>query len=187
MSISVDRNGKLYIVWSDFRNGGPPCTGSTTTATPPCDNDVLYAFSLNGGTTWSATRNITPALRFGVNAQWQPWSEVTTDGSRLWAAYYDRSYGNCENTGCNDITAVEITNPASVSPSFDYTRVTTDSMPNLVPANNPIQAGFLGDYMGLDTDSHGDAHIVWADTRPIRGTFPEEDVYYAEVHHGGGH
>ena len=54
----------------------------------------------------------------------------------------------------------------------------------LTPANNPLQAGFLGDYSGLDTDSHNDAHIVWADTRPIRGTFPEEDVYYAEVHHG---
>jgi hypothetical protein len=49
-----------------------------------------------------------------------------------------------------------------------------------------VQAGFLGDYMWLDTDSHGDAHIVWADTRPIRGTAPEEDVYYAEVHRNGG-
>jgi hypothetical protein len=186
MSISVDLNGKLFIVWSDFRNGGPPCTGSTTTATPPCDNDVFYAFSLNGGATWSATRNITPASRFGVNAQWQPWSEVTTDGSRLWVAYYDRSYGNCENTGCNDITAAEIRNPATASPSIDYERVTTGSMPNLTPATNPVQAGFLGDYMWVDTDRHGDAHIVWADTRPIRGTAPEEDVYYAEVHRNRG-
>jgi hypothetical protein len=188
MSISVDHNGKLFIAWSDFRNGGPPCTGSTTTATPPCDNDVFYAFSLNGGATWSATRNITPASRFGVNAQWQPWSEVTTDGSRLWVAYYDRSYGNCETSGCNDITAAEIRNPTSGNPQVRYTRVTTSSMPNLTPANNPVQAGFLGDYMWVDTDSHGDAHIVWADTRPIRGTAPEEDVYYAEVHRsGGGH
>ena len=55
-------------------------------------------------------------------------------------------------------------------------------MPNLTPTNNPVQAGFLGDYMWVTTDHHGDAHVVWADTRPIRGDAPEEDVYYAEVH-----
>ena len=60
-------------------------------------------------------------------------------------------------------------------------------MPNLTPANNPVQAGFLGDYMWVDTDHRGDAHIVWADTRPNRGTAPEEDVYYAEVHRNHGH
>jgi hypothetical protein len=54
-------------------------------------------------------------------------------------------------------------------------------------ATNPVQAGFLGDYMWVDTDSHGDAHIVWADTRPIRGTAPEEDVYYAQVRRNSGH
>ena len=42
-----------------------------------------------------------------------------------WVAYYDRSYGNCESTGCNDITAAEIRNPASASPSYSYERVTT--------------------------------------------------------------
>jgi hypothetical protein len=192
VTTSVDRNGNLFVSWADYRNGRAPCTplSSTVTARPPCDNDVFYAFSTNGGTTWSATRNITPRSnsRFGETAQWQPWSEVTNDGSRLWVAFYDRAYGNCEFTGCNDITAVEIHNPTAATPSVSYDRVTTASMPNLVPANNPVQAGFLGDYMWVDTDSHGDAHIVWADTRPIRGTAPEEDVYYAEVHRsGGGH
>jgi len=186
VTISVDQSSKLYVTWADHRNNtnvncelGAPGGGSG-----PCDHDIFYAYSATGGTTWSSTRDITPRSAFGENAQWQPWSEVTSDGSRLWVAYYDRHYGSCETTGCNDITAAEITNPATGSPSYDYTRVTTDSMPNLTPANNPVQAGFLGDYMGLDTDSHGNAHIVWADTRPIRGTFPEENVYYAEVHHG---
>jgi len=185
VTISVDRNSKLYTTWADHRNNtNPSCDIATHNGSPPCDHDIFYAYSLTGGTTWSPTRDITPRSTFGNNAQWQPWSEVTNDGSRLWVAYYDRHYDNCEFTGCNDITAAEITNPASASPSYDYTRVTTASMPNLTPANNPLQAGFLGDYSGLDTDSHNDAHIVWADTRPIRGTFPEEDLYYAEVHHG---
>jgi hypothetical protein len=185
VTISVDRNSNLYTTWADHRNNtNPNCQLPVVGGSPPCDHDIFYAFSTNGGTTWSATRDITPRARFGENAQWQPWSEVTADGSRLWVAYYDRHYGNCETTGCNDITAAEITNPASASPTYAYARVTTASMPNLTPANNPVQAGFLGDYMWVDTDSHGDAHIVWADTRPIRGTAPEEDVYYAQIHHG---
>ena len=190
VSNSVDRNGKVFVTWADHRNNtNPNCEiGAAGGGSPPCDHDIFYAFSTNGGTTWSATRDITPRSRFGETAQWQSWSKVTKDGSRLWVGFYDRHYGNCETTGCNDITAAEIRNPASASPSYDYTRVTTASMPNLTPANNPVQAGFLGDYMWVDTDSHGAAHIVWADTRPIRGTAPEEDVYYATVgddEHGG--
>ncbi len=186
---SVDLSGKLFVSWADHRNNtnvncqlGAPGGGS-----PPCDHDIHYAYSTNGGSTWSPTKTITPRSEFGETAQWQPWSEVTSDGSRLWVAYYDRSYGNCETTGCNDITAAEIRNPATPNPQINYDRVTTASMPNLTPANNPVQAGFLGDYMWVDTDRRGDAHIVWADTRPLRGTAPEEDIYYAEERRGGGH
>ncbi len=52
------------------------------------------------------------------------------------------------------------------------------SGPNLVVANNPLQAGFLGDYMWVATDSKGNPHIVWADTRGLGGTV-EEDIYTA--------
>jgi len=177
MSISIDDGGKLYAVWSDFRNGGPPCTSPNNTATPPCDNDVFYSFSTNSGATWSSEVNVAPASKFGKTAQWQPWSKVTKDGT-LFVAYYDRSYGSCETTGCNDITLAKITNAASSSRSFKYTRLTTDSMPNLVVANNPIQAGFLGDYMWVDLDSQGRPLVVWADTRGLDGTV-EEDIYFA--------
>jgi hypothetical protein len=107
-----------------------------------------------------------------------PWSAVIADGSKLYVTYYDRSYGNCEFTGCNDITLATISNPASATPSITYTRVTTSSMPNLVTANNPFQAGFLGDYMWVAVDSHGRANIVWADTRGLNGAV-EEDIYFA--------
>ena len=191
VTVSVDTDNELFVTWADHRNNtnvncqlGAPGGGSG-----PCDHDIHYAFSTNGGAAWSTTRTITPRsnARFGETAQWQPWSEITKDGSRLWVGFYDRSYGNCETTGCNDITAAEIRNPTHNNPQIRYTRVTTGSMPNLTPANNPVQAGFLGDYMWVDTDNHGDAHLVWADTRPIRGTAPEEDVYYAEVRRNRGH
>ena len=114
------------------------------------------------------------------SAQWMPWGAVVPDGSRLYVVYYDRSYGNCEFKGCNDITLATISNPASASPSVKYNRVTTSSMPNLVVANNPIEAGFLGDYMWVAVDGLGRANVVWSDTRGLNGTV-EEDIYFAKV------
>ena len=183
-SISVDKNNKLYSVWADFRNGAANCNplGSAATATTPCDNDVFYSFSTNGGATWSAAFKLTPA----GSAQWMPWSAVAPDGKTLWVAYYDRKYGNCESTGCNDITLAKIRNPASNSPSVSYQRLTTSSMPNLVPANNPIEAGFLGDYMWVTVDGKGTPYVVWADTRGQNGTV-EEDIYFYKGDTGFGH
>lgn len=177
ISTSVDNNGMLFVSWADARNLGPNCNplGDASTATPPCDNDVFYAYSTDGGATWSATFKITPA----GSAQWQPWSAVTSNGKVLWVAYYDRSYGSCEFDGCNDITLAKIKNPASGSPKVSFHRLTTSSMPNLTPANNPVQAGFLGDYMWVTVDSRGIPHVVWADTRGRNDTV-EEDVYYAK-------
>jgi hypothetical protein len=179
ISNSVDAHGAIFVVWSDFRNGAAPCnTGVFATSSPPCDNDVFYAYSTNGGASFSATRNITPASQFGPSAQWQPWSAVSPTNGTLWAAYYDRSYGHCETDGCNDITLARITNPATATPSFAYTRLTTSSMPNLTTVTNPLQAGFLGDYMWVATDSKGRPHVVWGDTRGLNNTV-EEDIYYA--------
>ena len=50
-------------------------------------------------------------------------------------------------------------------------------MPNLVPSNNPVEAGFLGDYMWLAVDPRGKPLVVWADTRGQGGTV-EEDIYF---------
>ncbi len=184
-SLSVDKNGNVYHVFSDFRNGvGGSCDwnngapGQAAVATPPCNQDVFYSFSTDGGATWSPIVNITPASKFGSTAQWQPWSAVAPDGKTLWVAFYDRSYGNCEFDGCNDITLAKIQNPASNLAVISYTRVTTSSMPNLVVANNPVQAGFLGDYMWVATNAKGDPHVVWTDTRGMGDGAVEEDIYF---------
>ena len=179
-SLSVDNSGNLYFVWADFRNGAANCNpnGSAATATTPCDNDVFYSYSTNGGAAWSAAVNLTPKSKFGPTAQWQPWSGVTANGKTLWVAYYDRSYGNCETTGCNDITLAAVNRPATGSATVSYHRITTASMPNLVVANNPIEAGFLGDYMWLTVDAMGRPNIVWADTRGLFGSV-EEDIYFS--------
>jgi hypothetical protein len=190
MSISVDRNGDLYAVWADHRNNTNPDCGliPIEVASPPCDHDIFYAHSTDGGATWSPTVTVTPRTRLGETAQWQPWHDVMGDGSKVQVAFYDRHYGDCEFEGCNDITLATITRPRSTNPRIRYRRITTSSMPNLVPANNPVQAGFLGDYMWVEISRHHfgqkDTHIVWADTRPLFGPAPEEDVYYARLSAG---
>ncbi len=178
-SVSVDNSGKLYFAWADGRNIGANCQGNASTATTPCDNDVFYSYSTNGGTTWSAAVNLTPKSKFGPTAQWMPWSAVSSDGKTLFVAYYDRSYGNCETTGCNDITLATIKKAATGSPDVSYKRLTTSSMPNLVVANNLNEAGFLGDYMWVSVDRNGHPLVVWADTRGLGGTV-EEDIYMAQ-------
>jgi hypothetical protein len=177
-SITIDSSGRLYHVFSDARNLGANCNplGPAATATPPCDTDVFYSSSSDGGATWSDVQQLTPA----GSAQWMPWGAVTSDGKKLYVAYYDRSYGDCEQTGCNDITLATVANAATASPSVKYSRITTASMPNLVVANNPVQAGFLGDYMWVTTDPKGRALIAWADTRGRSGTV-EEDIYFAQT------
>ena len=116
ITTSVTDSGTLFVSWADFRNGDDP--GSTcgplllwSEATPPCDNDVFYSYSTDGGATWSTETKVTPA----GSAQWQPWSAVAHDGSKYFVAYYDRSYGDCEFTGCNDITMATVTNAATPS------------------------------------------------------------------------
>jgi hypothetical protein len=182
MSISADPTNlsRLFVSWWDTRNLGANCDwdgatpGSAVTAVPPCDTDIFLSISTNGGATWGAATNISDAAGNDNNtSQWQGWSAVAPDGT-LYIAYYDRKYGNCEFTGCHDITLAQRTSGGALS----FFRITTASMPNLLPANNPLQAGFLGDYMWVATDSQGKAHIVWADTRGRAGTV-EEDIYYA--------
>ncbi len=104
-----------------------------------------------------------------------------SNGRALFAAFYDREYGTCETTGCNDITLATIANPATGAPAVSYQRLTTSSMPNLLPSNNPVQAGFLGDYMWVSVDKIGRPLVVWADTRGLNKTV-EEDIYFAVIH-----
>jgi hypothetical protein len=170
-------HGRLFFAFSDFRNGGP-CAGTPTTPVLPCaniNNDVFVVSSDDDGATWSPAKLVSDDDKTKA-AQWQPWLAVGPDGI-VYIAYYDRQFGNCEATGCNDITLAASTDRGK---TFHHTRITTSSMPNLVPANNPSQSGFLGDYMNVAANSDG-VYIVWADTRPHSGTTPTENVLFSFV------
>jgi hypothetical protein len=176
----IDSSGKITVYWSDFRNGGP-CAKATDPGlrglpVKPCDNlnvDILARSSSDGGASWGQIHNATDDA--GVSAQWQPWGAVGPDGTQ-YVAYYDRRYGNCEASGCNDIT---LGTSDDHGKSWLSQRITTSSMPNLTCEVNPDECGFLGDYMGLQVGG-GKVHIAWGDTRGQNGT-TEEDVYYSSV------
>ncbi|MFN0148739.1 MAG: sialidase family protein [Dehalococcoidia bacterium] len=181
-AVSIDAAGRLYFAWADFRNGGGTCAplSPAAAATPPCDNDIFYSFSTDGGATWADPINVAPASLVGKSAQWQPWAAVSEDGV-LYIGYYDRSYGNCEMTGCNDITLASVQRPTQANRRISRQRITTASMPNLTTATNPVQAGFLGDYMWVTVDPSGKVLLVWGDTRGMGDGFPEEDIYFASL------
>jgi hypothetical protein len=126
----------------------------------PCanhNNDVFVSVSNNGGATWGPTRLVSkgPNGKSQPAAQWQHWGDVgeggqnarhDNDNGALFVAYYDRQFGGCESSGCNDITLAKSTNNGS---SWTFRRISTSSMPNLTHVNHPFESGFLGDYMSI--------------------------------------
>ena len=108
-------------------------------------------------------------------AQWQPWGDVGENGN-LYVGYYDRRFGECETTGCNDISLAGSGN----GDKWSERRITTGSMPNVPCDANPFQCGFAGDYMSIQF-ADGFVHLVWADTRGRNVGVPEADTYYARV------
>jgi hypothetical protein len=170
--------GRLYMAFADFRNGGPCASGGNPPRpVEPCANhrnDIFEVHSDDQGATWSPAKLVSSDDQHA--AKWQPWLAVGPDGI-VYIAYYSRQFGGCETTGCNDIVLAASLDHGK---TFKHVRITTSSMPNLVPANNPTQSGFLGDYMNIAANTEG-AYIVWADTRPHVGNIPTRNVFYAFI------
>src|SRR4051794_18871758 len=124
-----------------------------------CNNDILISRSTNGGRSFtggSADVRTLPAAREGderADQFWQ-WAAFDTRG-RLAVSFYDRAYGNDEQTGFSDVSLSGTRDGAN----FGTTRVTTSSM---APATQ-FEGNFFGDYSGLSADDV--AHPVWMDTR----------------------
>jgi hypothetical protein len=124
-----------------------------------CNNDILISRSTNGAKSFTGgstdVRPLPPARDGDAQADqfWQ-WAAFDPRG-RFAVSFYDRAYGNDEQTGFSDVS-LSGTRDGS---NFGTTRVTTSSM---APATQ-FAGAFFGDYSGL---SAGDvAHPAWMDTR----------------------
>jgi hypothetical protein len=122
-----------------------------------CNNDILISRSTNGGRSFTGTNTDVrklPSVRGGHADQYWQWAAFDPHG-HLAVSYYDRAYGNDEETGFSDMSL----SGSRDGTTFATRRVTTSSM---APASQ-FSGQFFGDYSGL---SAGDvAHPFWMDTR----------------------
>jgi hypothetical protein len=131
-----------------------------------CNNDIVLSVSTDAGASFTGTTTPVWELpsvndeRAGHLAdQWWQWAAHNPKTGRATVAYYDRKYGNAQETGAFDITMRQ--------GDGDHVRVINRTLP---PTQEFPEAGastgvFLGDYMGLAVGSDGVAHPIWTDTR----------------------
>lgn len=171
-SMGIDNSsGKLAVFYSDFKNGSFTVNGEGDVVCTPCNEDVWAVTSVDDGITWSAAK----LVNSDVSAQYYPWGDVDEDGD-LYVGYYTREKGDCEDSGCLDF---QLSTSMDNGKTWSEQRITTSSMPNLTPDNNPAQAGFIGDYNSISVAPFG-VVMTWADTRGLEGVV-DEDAYYAHV------
>jgi hypothetical protein len=135
----------------------------TGTRTPgACNNDILVSVSRDGGRTFTGGRtdpralaSVTQSPGQARTSQWFQWADYTRDG-RLAVSYYDRQYGDAEQTGASDFSL----SGSRDAVRFATRRVTSSSM----PPPTQFEGTFWGDYTGLAA-LHGTAHPAWSDTR----------------------
>ena len=124
-----------------------------------CNNDIVISRSGNGGRSFTGgSRDVRtlPAARDGDNQADQFWQWAAFDRrGRLAVSFYDRAYGDDEQTGFSDLSLSGTRDGVN----FGTTRVTTASM----PPESQFEGDFFGDYSGLTADDV--AHPAWADSR----------------------
>jgi len=131
-----------------------------------CNNDIVVSVSTDAGASFTGTTTPVAELpsvsdenpRTQLADQWWQWAALNPKGG-VTVAYYDRKYGDAQQTGFMDITMRR--------GNGNHVRVTNRSLP---PTQEFPEAGastgvFVGDYMGLAVGSDGMAHPIWTDTR----------------------
>ena len=171
-SMGIDESsGMLAVFYSDFKNGSFTVDGNGDVVCSPCNEDIWAVTSSDGGASWGAPMLVND----DTSAQYFPWGDVDEDGD-LYVGYYTREKGSCETDGCLDF---QLSTSVDGGATWQEQRITTSSMPNLTPDNNPAQAGFIGDYNSISVAPFG-VLMTWADTRGLEGVV-DEDAYYAHV------
>jgi len=174
-NVVADPNtGRLYLVFSDNRNG-------THDSTDPVTNTEVFIMTSTDGTTWTGP---TP-VESSPTDQWFPWIEVNPVDGTVGVLYHDRVAADPD---------LYDTSFAEGSPgSFAITVITT-------APSNPVesiffQAGvegcetcatFHGDYNNLAYGSDGVANLTWTDMRDFVadgpfGTGFSQFIYYARM------
>lgn len=163
-------DGKLYLVFSDNRNG------VHDSPNPVTNSDVFLVTSSDGGSSWSSPMQVDA----GAGDQWFPWVDVNPTNGQIGILYHDRgaSNGPLYNTSLKEGTPGSLTKTVvSTAPSHPtqsrYFRAGVAGCENC--------ATFFGDYINISYGSDGKANMVWTDMRDpsdISGLF-YQFIYYA--------
>ena len=169
--VASSTDGKLYLVFSDNRNGSHDSTSPVTNI------DVFLMVSSNGGASWNG-----PALvDSGAGDQWFPWVDVNPTNGKIGILYNDRgsSNGPLYNASLSDGT------PGSLA------KTTVSTAPSHPTESRFFRAGvagcmtcstFHGDYVKIAYGSDGKANMAWTDMRDpsdTAGLF-SQFIYYAQ-------
>lgn len=150
--VASPTDGKLYLVFSDNRNG------THDSATPVTNIDVFLMVSSNGGATWSAPAQVDSA----AGDQWFPWVEVNPSDGSIGILYNDRGTSNGATYNASVLEGTPgslVKTIVSASPS-DPTK--SRFFRSGVPGCETC-ATFNGDYVNIAYGSDGTAHMAWTD------------------------
>ena len=173
-------NGRLYLVFSDNRNG------VHDDPNPQTEADVFIMVKPGAASAWTGPFNVnTPDLGEIANDQWFPWVDVNPTNGEVGVVYHDRRYTSSFNRYGTTL---------AVSPAgglaFTEQQVSTElSHPRqsvffraFAPGCKPCTR-FHGDYINIEYGSDGSANMVWTDMRdffdPAGGYL--QFIYYAKV------
>jgi hypothetical protein len=100
--LTIDRAGNLYFTWSETQ-GGPTRSTQGKRSDPEeeplsGEQDVFYAFSTTGGTSWSPPINLTKEANDSAIFPWM----VAGDAGRVDLVYYKANTGLNSNVGFVD-------------------------------------------------------------------------------------
>jgi hypothetical protein len=156
-NIVAGPNGRLYLVFSDNRNG------THDSPNPVTNVDVFVTTSGDGGATWTSPTLVDA----GAGDQWFPWVEVDPTTNTIGILYHDRGAAN----GPLYETALAEGTPGSL------VKTTVSTAPSNPTNSIFFKAGvagcvacatFHGDYNNISYGSDGVANMVWTDMREFR-------------------
>jgi len=169
--VASPTDGKLYLVFSDNRNG------THDVANPITNIDVFLMVSSNKGATWSAPMLVDSS----AGDQWFPWVDVNPANGKIGILYNDRGAANgaLYNASLSEGTpGLLVKTIISLAPS-DPTR--SRYFRSGVTGCEAC-ATFNGDYINISYGPNGTAHMVWTDMSApseIAGLF-FQFIYYAQ-------
>jgi hypothetical protein len=165
------RAGRLYLVFSDNRNG------THDVDNPVTNSDVFVTSSTDSGRHWTAPSRVDS----GGGDQWFPWADVNPHNGRLGVLYHDRGNAN----GPTYTTALAEGAPGAFAKTTVSTAPSNPTLSEFFQAGIPgceLCAVFHGDYIGLAYGSDGHANATWTDMRdpsPFTAGLFSQFVYYA--------